>query len=253
MSCSGCHKKVALIVDDDKAFREVHGPRIIKKIFQETDITVKKAENVKSALRILFEMNRDHEEFVLAIFDMHMPTGKRSVKEITEEGVLLLNVLKDRFSFSSEGLVVVYTAYPSYQNCVKAIQAGAADYILKTAQTYMEPNGQSIEAPWGPEYLIERCKSILAAKPERIPPSKWVENNRAWTQEHFKGKWVAIVKAETGKRCGLQGTERDEMMIIDDDDYYHLLEGLLIHEDLVKERFTTWLMPHMSDVQDEEI
>lgn len=245
MNCDECRKKVALIVDDDPEFRKIHGPATLGEIFGEQDVEIRTASAATSAIRIFLDLQKNRQELVFAIVDMHMPPEGQTSSVLPEAGIFLLNVLKDRFSFSPNCRAVVYTAYPNFENCVKAINAGADDYIPKF---HGDP-----DIPQGPEHLIKRCKALLDTEPKQIPPPLWVKHNREWVQDTFEGKWVAIMKAETGKRCGLKGESRDGMMIISDNDYYHLLEGLLGHEELIEEQFTTWLMPSKADVQDEEM
>ena len=101
-------RKSVLIVDDERNTREVLA-RYLRSRFE-----VFTAEDGVQAIELL--KNRD---FDLVLTDLRMP------------GAGGMNVLEATLSKANPPPCVVFTAYGSIENAVKAVKAGAADFVTK--------------------------------------------------------------------------------------------------------------------------
>jgi two-component system response regulator HydG len=97
-----------LIVEDDLTFS-----RILTAFLEKNDFDVKVAHSVKEALDVL-----SNSTFELALFDYRLPDGN---------GLELLQEVKH----THRKPIIMMTSFNDVRTAVKAIQVGAADYILK--------------------------------------------------------------------------------------------------------------------------
>ncbi len=192
-----------LVADDDDEFRE----EIIPKALERIGAQIIRAKDVLEACLAVAEHVGPRRSLDVVVLDMHMPLHKGTKKIEDDAGIRFLR---------SYGLVtcpvVVFTAYPSYQNCVLATQAGAAAYLPKAIQdSFHGPEG-------GVDKLVDTCRRLLLepqAEVTRVPPGKdWLQENHAWLAETFGGQWVAFVDAAKGRVAGLAGEQRGEVLIV---------------------------------------
>ncbi|HEX8060676.1 MAG TPA: response regulator, partial [Cyclobacteriaceae bacterium] len=97
-----------LIVEDDLTFS-----RILTAFLQKNGFEVKGAHSVKESLEILSDSTFD-----LALFDYRLPDGN---------GLELLQEVRHNHYMP----IIMMTSFNDVRTAVKAIQVGAADYILK--------------------------------------------------------------------------------------------------------------------------
>jgi DNA-binding NtrC family response regulator len=121
----------------------------------------------------------------LIILDMHLPIDEENIEIKDDGGVRFLKGYK-----LAPCPIVVFTAYPTFANCVAAIQAGAAAYIPK----------MRIGSEGGPEDLRETCERLLREREEEmkeVPPTrKWLEKNARELMQEFGSQWVAFADAK---------------------------------------------------------
>ena len=98
-----------LLVDDDKNIRQT-----LRASLKTLDCEVEVAESAEEALQIL---RKNRFDFMLTDFRM---TGKSGVE-----------LIQDCKGMISPPVIVVMTAFASFENAVSAIQAGAYDYLPK--------------------------------------------------------------------------------------------------------------------------
>jgi len=98
-----------LIIDDENNLRQV-----MSRILELEGYTVWQAPDIRHGLRVL-----DKEDIALVISDVRLPDGN---------GIELLEKIKTKYPYTE---VVVITAYGTISDGVKAIKAGAFDYITK--------------------------------------------------------------------------------------------------------------------------
>ncbi len=102
------HKMSILIIDDERNTREIMGR------FLEADYNVTLAEDGVHGVKILKDKNFD-----LVLTDLRMP------------GVDGFTVLEETLKMNPPPPCVVITAYGSVENAVKAVKAGAFDFVTK--------------------------------------------------------------------------------------------------------------------------
>ena len=206
-------KLVVLIVDDEKEYRE----ELLPNEFFNIGATVVTASDVDSALRLIASRfgPSASEHLDLMVLDMHMPLAEYGASVDEEAGVKLLNKLFSLHEYKLvECPVIVFTAYASFTNCVRAIKAGAADYIAKTATE--DP------CEGGLNGLMSSCRRLLFPGPPRtrletVPTADWLRLHGSWLRENFKEKWVAFIGEHIARSAGLADVAQ-----------YPVLDGIVI-------------------------
>lgn len=195
---------LVLVADDDEEFRE----EIIPEAMGRLDARILTAKDVRQACLVAAQHDAESKDPLhLIVLDMHMPLHEASIDPSEDAGIQFL-----RSYDLTECPVVVFTAYPSYQNCVRAVEAGAAAYLPKATQTvWGGPEG-------GIDQLVETCRRLLAKRePEgtRVAPDgDWISENYDWLCREFGGRWVAFVPTSKAMSAGIEGTERAGLVII---------------------------------------
>ena len=105
-----------LIVDDERSLREV-----LQVVFKKEGYSVTLAVGYQDALSHL-----KSNVFDLVISDIKMKDGSG------------IDLLRDVKSASGETLVVMMTAYATTENAIQALKIGAADYILKDNENFID-------------------------------------------------------------------------------------------------------------------
>ena len=105
-----------LIVDDERSIREV-----LQVVFRKEGHTVAAASGFQEATQQL-----KNGLFDLVITDIKMTDGSG------------IDVLREVKSENAETLVIMMTAYATTENAIQALKMGAADYILKDNEDFIE-------------------------------------------------------------------------------------------------------------------
>jgi CheY-like chemotaxis protein len=173
------HTPLVLVVDDVPEYRE----RLLPGLVEILGGRICKAANVREALGVAAEHTIDSEDPIdLIILDMHLPMSAEDPNILDDAGVRFLRQYR-----LAHCPIVVFTAYPSFANCVAAIQAGASAYIPKVSK----------DNEGGPEALCETCKRLLGNREQKeaaVPPTKeWIRRNRQRLGTEFDGKWLAFI------------------------------------------------------------
>jgi CheY-like chemotaxis protein len=196
---------LVLVADDDDEFRE----EIIPEALRRLNARVLNARHVLEACLVVAEHDAHSKEPLdLIVLDMHMPRHGDTAKTAANGGIQFLR------SFNLAMCpVVVYTAYPSYQNCVRAVQAGAVAYLPKMTQDTYDGNQEG-----GVDELVETCRALLK-RPERdetrLPPDgEWLEENYDRLCQQYGGQWVAFVPASEAPAAGITGEERGGLVLV---------------------------------------
>lgn len=203
-------KPRVLVIDDDPEYRDELIPEVLKRLGAKFD--VEKAENVREGCEIAARQAETGTPFDLIVLDMHMPP-KHGARLATDAGIQVLRSLR---LLASLAPAVVFTAFHSYENCVRAVQAGAAAYLPKPVAMDGEQKPEG-----GIDALVETCGRLLT-KPEADtmrPPSDtaWIEQNHEWLYRKFKGQCVAAMPTSVAKSAGITGTEREDWVVVSRD------------------------------------
>ena len=216
-------KPLILVVDDVPEYRESLLPRLVEAI----GCRVCKASNVQeAAIEASRHGPKSSDPLDLVILDMHLPLDAMSATVAEDDGGIQF-LLGYRFYRCP---VVVFTAYPSYRDCVVAMKAGATDYILKVR----------VGNEGGPDALREACERIL--KPtqgteDAIPTRSWIEENHQWLGARYRGKWVAFVDKALGEHAKLQvDAERDGVLLLAGDSYEDVRERIQTSPEVLRSR-----------------
>ena len=198
---------LVLVADDDQEFRE----EIIPEALGRLNARVLTAKDVLEACLVAAEHDaHSTDPLHLIVLDMQMPLHEGTTEPAADGGIQFL-----RGHQVTMCPVVVFTAYPSYENCVRAVQAGAAAYLPKGVQdTYVGPEG-------GIDQLVDTCRSLWT-KPTRdetlLPPDgQWIDQNYDWLCQEFGGRWVAFVPASKAPQAAIEGTERADLIIVSEE------------------------------------
>ena len=194
-----------LLVDDDPEFRL----NILPEALSRLDARTLAASDVLSACLIVAEHHAfSSDPLDLIVLDMNIPLHSGTSSTAIAGGI---NFLRSYELIRCP--VVVFTAYPSFQNCVRSVQAGAQAYLPKMSQDSSEGR------EGGVDHLVETCRRLLT-------PVEWTEEDRPtdggffareyeWLRQRFVGRWVALVPEAEARVAGLTGAEHEGFVVID--------------------------------------
>jgi CheY-like chemotaxis protein len=190
-----------LVADDDREFRE----ELIPKALGELRARVLQAANVAEACFLAAKHGAGSDDPVeLVVLDMHMPLHENCLDVARDGGIRTL-----QFFGRCTAPVVVFTAYPSFRNCVAAVRAGASAYLPKKSQSVYkeEPEG-------GRDDLVETCRRLLEGRPAEPPPPRtlpepdWMQENYEWLCGQFAEKWVAFIEPDKARAAEIEVVDR---------------------------------------------
>lgn len=152
-----------LIIEDDQNAREEIGRAL--SVDDKFNFEVTGVSTVEEAIEIL----KNERRFDLLVIDWRL--------DREEGGLELLNVGKEYFP----KIKIVYTAYASIEDCVKAMRAGADDYIDKNQ-------------PGALEKLLGSAKELLRARrsDEHEPDSQWITEHLEELMD-YHGELIAFI------------------------------------------------------------
>lgn len=168
-----------LIIEDDSKVRTD-----IKRAFRvddEFEFAVTGVATVEEANRI---MREEKKRFDLLVIDWRLEHVKDGGLKILLEGKKYFPKIK-----------IVYTAYATIENCVKAVKSGADDYIDKSQSDSLEK-------------LRDSAKEKLRARQfeEHEPDSEWLNEHLVELKEKYYGELIAFIE---GKVVDHASTEQE--------------------------------------------
>ncbi len=159
-----------LIIDDEKIVRDE-----LKRIFEVDELynfVVETADSYKEAESILIKCEK---RFDVVIIDWRFDPdesdgGKKILKELNK---------------SLPKIKIVYTAYPTFDNCVFAMKSGANNYIDKNR-------------PKSTKILLNAVKEELKkfTQDEHEPTSAWIAEHIEELQEKYTGELIAFINGK---------------------------------------------------------
>jgi len=202
-------KPLVLVVDDVPEYRQDLVPAMAETL----GCRSVGACTVQEAIQIAAEHDSDSDDPIdLAIIDMHMPFDEEDATKIVEDGGTQCLQAIAQFRLLRFPCVV-FTAFPSFTDCVAATRAGADAYIPKVRR----------DNEGGPEALRETCERLLQNDEHvtEAPPTRaWIEKNHGWLTRNFNGKWVAFVSSEDVSGTDIpRDAEQDGVILLAGDSY----------------------------------
>jgi CheY-like chemotaxis protein len=211
----GPDKPVVLVVDDEPEWQDM-----LRAMLQRMGAGVLLAGTLEQAC----EMAAEHapgtqSPLALLIIDMGLPHRGEDVELDEEAGI---HVLRTIHALQTYRLVdcpmLVFTAFPSYENCAKAVKGGALAYISKRKDEDGTHGGSG-----GFEELKEWCERLLVTKEPLEAPigpgDEWFERNYAWLSEDYAGQWVALATRDVVGQTLAGASERDGVVIVSGESY----------------------------------
>jgi DNA-binding NtrC family response regulator len=168
-----------LIVDDI--------PEVLKQLRKEFEhqvsplgerYSVDTCQNFDEALQIVRSATYD-----VVITDMRWQQGGEGGVVDEEAGIAVVHALADK-----SAITIVLTGYPSYENCVEAIRAGAWDYIPKT-----EDEQDAYEMLFRSITKACQYRSGSRGRGKANPDDAWVKANLDELLQSYPGKHVAVL------------------------------------------------------------
>ena len=159
-----------LIIEDDQNAREEIGRAL--SVDGEFNFEVTGASTVEEATEILKRERR----FDLVLIDWRL--------DREEGGSEILDMMQEKISPYFPKIKIVYTGYASMAGCVKAMRAGADDYIDKNQ-------------PGALEKLLGSAKELLRARrfDEHEPDSRWIAEHLEELMD-YHGELIAFIDGE---------------------------------------------------------
>ncbi|MEP6669392.1 MAG: response regulator [Chthoniobacter sp.] len=158
-----------LLVEDGEQQR-----RLLRRELEQEGYEVTEAQNVSEAIAHL-----DRREFDIVICDMDFNTEKTGLD------VARTDRLQSPFFPGLKTVFIMYTAFPSYRDCVAAIKAGVFDYVSKLESDSFD-------------HLAKSCREGLEEKRGWTGDSdaNFVRNNWNSLLEKYGENWIAVTDAE---------------------------------------------------------
>ncbi|MDI6752543.1 MAG: response regulator [bacterium] len=157
-------RKVLIIENDLKGRKEIERAFCMD---EEFDFEVTEVAEIEEAIKILEKERR----FDLLVIDWRLEPLQEGGLELLKAGRVYFPKIK-----------IVYTAYATLENCVKAMQAGADDYIDKNQEGSLKK-------------LLESAKEKLRARKfeEHEPDSDWLSEHAEELMDSYRGELIAFI------------------------------------------------------------
>ena len=183
----------------------------------------------ESVIERILKPNYVDDPYKIMVLDLKVP---RRVGQLwhKEDNTLGLRVLQGH-RLIAETKVVIFTAYPTIDNCVKSIRAGAHDFVGKQDPVTLEN---------GLPRLMQICRDLLYPKPD--PIEQWFKRNLSRLVDEFGGSVVAVFDVEPKPLHRLSGQDVDGRLVIAAAD-----QMTLDMEILRDERFR-WQLPSIFNI-----
>lgn len=163
-------KRKVLIIDDDMGMR-----RALQRIFEMEDYDVVTKENSDEAIDALKKAFFD-----LIVIDMRLYQVERGG----------LRIVRQVLNWSASAIPIIYTAHPSYPDCVRAMRLGAWDYIEKNATDSLQT-------------VLASARQGLEEKLSRpSADERWFQENLQELQDKFGGEVVAVIDGQVVDHAG---------------------------------------------------
>ncbi len=175
-----------LIADDDESLGSV-----LKDLFEAAGFAVKCTNTVATSIDRV-----TRERFDVIILDMRMPEKPGEEVEY-DAGLVISQVLEHLVGTDAATVVVVFTAYPSVEDCFSISDAGV--YYLPKNLPRSSIDRSLIEE------LVDACVRRVSKKIGRCDNRRetWLEEHYEELVRNFAGKAVAIVDALAARQGGV--------------------------------------------------
>ncbi len=159
-------KGAILLVEDDPDQRKGIAHELKHEGFD-----VEEAGGIQEAQRLL-----DSKPFDIVVCDMKMETAKAGL-----DLVAFLHPMRSPYHTGLDTIFIIYTAWETFPDCVKAIKQGAYDYICKNEDNSID-------------HLIRACVEGLKEKTQWAaePDYEFVQKNWEKLLKQFGEQWIAV-------------------------------------------------------------
>lgn len=169
------HKHRVLIAEDDLPFRDS-----LQALFESEGFSVRSVGNVEDIYELVAA-----QSFDVVILDMHMPDRKSGRIEEDAGLAAIPAVLRKYAKFGERTVLVVFTGYPSVQDCFAVTDAGA--YYLPKCVLDINKDMVDMSAE-----LVQGCKTLLDKRYYKNIPRPWLEAHYEYISRQYRGQAVAI-------------------------------------------------------------
>jgi CheY-like chemotaxis protein len=210
-------KPLVLVVDDEPDWQS----KIRRMLEEQMEAEVEVAGTIQEACQVaLKHLPGSSTPLDLMTVDMRMPAVSSDTVPEETAGIEVLRTYR-----LIHCPMIVFTQWPSYENCIRAVQAGAAAYIPKIKEKRKQGD------QGGFEELTNWCEKVLVrgAVPELpLPPDdQWLDRNCDWLATNCKGQWVALMDAGKVKRVPPGAQIRDGLLILSAGAYEELRKAIV--------------------------
>lgn len=214
-----------LLVEDDQPLAET-----LTKLLVELPCSCTTVSSGNAAVDAVLEAASQKRPFNLVIMDLWVP--RTEAEEINREfglEFLLENIYFQVLPYGTP--VMVFTAFPSYENCVRCIRAGAIDYLPKVIA-----EGNAVER------LLASCRRVLFPEFRENERTAWVRAHAAQLRSRFAGKFVGLIAESVGRKAELKEEPLDGYMLLD------AVSKREIGERMVQNPILRWEKPYIVDL-----
>ena len=177
-------KPLMLVVEDSEDWRQM-----LRLLLEPLDCRLEMRETLDEAFEFADAHDAESNDPIdLVILDWRVPDKADGAVDV-KGGAAYLR----RYNFLPRTApIIVFTAYPNYDECIEVINEGADYYLPKS-----EPGGVD-----NSQKLLDKCKELLKKPEERIekegkgaPSDEWFERNHEAVREQHAGNFAAFILA----------------------------------------------------------
>lgn len=183
------------------------------------------------AFDLILDSSTIDDPYRLVTLDLRVPQVKGEEHDPSFGIEVLLDQQRTYKLFQPDTPIIVFTAFSSFEDCVKCIKAGAYGYVSKGIPPSLEDR-IPVDEPWDSfGELFKHCEEALAkpASSGLIKSQEWMEINRDFVFDKFNEQFMALVPSELAKSAELSGFSRDGFVVIADHDYNRVRWEILRH------------------------
>jgi len=139
--------------------------------------------NQRDGWKFMSEHGADSAKLV--VLDIRIPMDEGKAVE-DNGGIKLLRILTTYKFLAPMVPVVVYTAFPNYEQCVECMRAGAFWYLAKSTEEKRS------------EELIDVCRAALKGhRPKQsLPPEQWLQEHGGELTEEFGNQHIVLINED---------------------------------------------------------
>ena len=181
---------LVLVVEDNPQWQQT-----LELLLRPLGVRILLADDYRDGLRKVEQHSPNSDDPIdIVILDMRLPDPKTNLLDL-EGGIRFIKEYK--YHLSPDVPIIVYSAYPDLDNCVKAVRAGACTYLPKESEEGRDRAQELYELCH--EHLMARAQ---AASARWLPDENWFERHNREIKKRYAGHYAVFVAGDLMAEVG---------------------------------------------------